>query len=161
MLPSAASTGVPSCALSSLLGWLWCFCFSVSSHFNQHPFSLFPLSHSFNVCKVSASSQFQHIVTWASHNPSQPWLPGLSLCSQCCVCLNCPSHHDFLVDFPKSRNQNDLLHLYVGRASHSSCWAAVGWKDVQPSWAGSGKVEGWGGRAIQNSGQEPWVAPKQ
>ena len=93
-------------------------------HFNQHPFSLFPLSHSFNVCKVSASSQFQHIVTWASNSPSQPWLHGLSLCSQCCVCLNCLSHHDFLVDFPKSRNQNDLLCLYVGRASHSSCWAA-------------------------------------
>ena len=36
----------------------------------------------------------------------------------------------------------------------------VDWKDVQPSWAGSGKVEGGGGRAIQNSVQ-PWVAPEQ
>ena len=35
----------------------------------------------------------------------------------------------------------------------------VDWKDVQPRWAGSGTVEGCGGRAIQNSVQ-PWVVPE-
>lgn len=47
----------------------------------------------------------------------------------------------------------ELLILVAGQP--------VDWKGVQPGWVGSGKVEGWGGRAIQNSVQQPWVVPKQ
>lgn len=47
----------------------------------------------------------------------------------------------------------ELLILVAGQP--------VDWKRVQPGWVGSGKVEGWGGRAIQNSVQQPWVVPKQ
>lgn len=35
------------------------------------------------------------------------------------------------------------------------------WEGAQPSSVDSGEMEGWGGRDIQDSGQQPWAVPRQ
>lgn len=41
--------------------------------------------------------------------------------------------HDFLVDFSKGKNENDLACLYSGRTFRSSHWQPADWEDAQPT----------------------------